>query len=180
MHIRAGDFVTHQANDTFFTTVLRNVRTITEGYRVEIYLIGGIAGSNCAPAEYVSAVQAAIAAAWAGVSERVHLLVPTLPATDALRYMIQSDLLVGSGSSLPHVAAMLSGKTLFLNHEPKHDFVGVELMGDHVDIYKSGELIDSPRRVRIEFQRRMETRRPWDPCQALVKMGSTTAVRKRL
>lgn len=166
MHIRAGDYVTHKANDEFFVTVLRNVRNITEGYRVELYVIGGVAGSNRAPYEFVRAVKAAAAAAWAdvGARERPKVFVPKLPATDALRYMIQSDVLIGSGSSLPAVAALLSGKTLFLNHVPKDGFVGVELMGDHVDLDKTGHLLDSARRVRNEFRQRMEVQRPWDPC----------------
>lgn len=69
--------------------------------------------------EYVRAVEAAATAAWAGVRARGRFVVhvPALPesATDALRSTIQSDLLVGSGSSLPSVAALLSGKALFLN-----------------------------------------------------------------
>lgn len=168
MHIRAGGYVAHAPKDTFFPTVLRAVRQITQGYRVRLSVIGGVRGSNRAPDEFVAAVRAASTAAWAaaGARERVEVVAPTLSTPDALRAMAQSDLLIGSGSSLPQVAALVSAKPLFLHHVPKHGFTGIEIMGDHVDLDKSGKLLDSLRRVKVEFRRRMEAQRPWDPCRA--------------
>lgn len=168
MHVRIGDTVLHGVNDTFYSTVLKGVRTITQGHRVELYVIGGARGGRQPPDEYVRAVRAAAAAAWVNVTagEGVEVLAPALAVPDALRYMMQCDLLVGSGSSLPQVAALLSGKPLFLHHIPKHGFTSVELMADDADLDRTGKLLDSPRRLRVEFQRRVAARRPWDPCQA--------------
>lgn len=165
-HLRFGDFVAHDHHDSnYVIKTLTYLRALTGGHYVLIVLVGGGNGTTAHSLhQFAQAVTSAAHSMKGGSTFSV--LVPSLDFDDSMRVMMQADMLIGSGSSLPQVAALLSEMPLFFNHEAKHGFhFGAELLGSHVDVDRSGMVIDSLRRVRVELFRRRHLSLPWDPCR---------------
>ena len=70
---------------------------------------------------------------------------------------MHSDMLIGSGSSLPLVAALFSNKTLYVNSQsrkPGHE--GWGFLGDYVDGITadySGRVYEHPSEIRAKIRR---------------------------
>ena len=110
-HIRVGDIEPHPAGDSFYAHVYESLsRALTEHVEVNVFFIGEWSIlSKHKKAEYEA------------------FLIKTVPSArfldleikDALLHMMHSDILVGSGSTLPMIAALFSDRTLYVNVKPK-------------------------------------------------------------
>lgn len=177
-HLRFGDVAPHKPGDEFFQRVVAALGEITRGYikRVRILLVGGGKGLLNVPAEYVESLRNTINVAKvddagrdASPIFRVHRFHSDAFERQFLA-MMQADVLIGSGSSVPQVAALLSGGPLFFNHAPKHWYgVGLEATADTVDMDEKGQALDSLRRVRLMLYERVAERRKGEvfasPCR---------------
>jgi hypothetical protein len=160
-HIRYGDFTTHRPSDPFYVRTLSTLRHITEGYQTTIVLVGGGDGnhaSHAVPLLYMNSLSAAVATAWVGL-KAPHIFSPPLTFYDSFVVMAQADILIGSGSSLPTIAALVSSRPLYLAHVPKHGFNhGMEMLADSADMEKNGTVLESVRRLRVRLHARLVVR----------------------
>lgn len=164
-HVRVGDVVLHAPGDPFYARVLVTLRQITRRYKLHVVLVGKGAGGgsddgkHSVPQAYVDYVSRSIASVWAGTHLgdcAPTLAAPKLSLRDAFVAMMQADVLIGSGSSLPAVAALVSGEPLFLNHVAKTGYkYGLEMLADSVDLESNGTVVDSLRRLKVAVHKRM-------------------------
>lgn len=167
-HIRVGDVAKHGPDDPFYERVLDTIKYVTHGFRIRIVLVGGGAKKDAAantttsvPIEYVKQISSIVNALWASTSA-ARVQAPAYTFRESFVAMMQADALIGSGSSLPQIAALLSGTPLFFNHESKHGFnYGAELLPENIDLATNGTVLDSLRRIKIDvFARINEGRKP--------------------
>lgn len=166
IHVRFGDIITHPHNDPFFKAILSTVRYIADGFNPVITLVGGGSADPdmISMNRYHAAVKGVVREIW-DANTASNVFVIREPLEISLAVMMQADILIGSGSSLPQIAGLFSDKPLFLNHESKHGFnFGGEVLSSHVDVAPNGTILDSVRRVRIDFLRRVARRPKWDRC----------------
>lgn len=169
-HIRVGDVVTHDHTDQFYMRVLQTIKSITRGFRIRVILVGGGAAKDSAanttasvPITYVKYISTIVGEIWAG-SAAARVQAPAYTFLESFLAMMQADILVGSGSSLPQIAALLSSTPIFFSHVSKHGFhFGAELLADSVDMESNGTILDSGRRIRVEMFARMNNAR--GPCR---------------
>lgn len=166
-HIRLGDITLHSPDDEFYRSVLQQLRIITRSYKVTILLVGkgsvGGDGTSMVGSSYVDRIRENAANTWSdcGPSEAIEVLAPRYNFRDAFLAMMQADILVGSGSSLPAVASLVSGIPLFFNHVAKHGYnFGAEMTTDSVDMEANGTLRESLRRLTTEVNARLHPKRP--------------------
>jgi hypothetical protein len=166
-HVRLGDFTPHQPEDMFYQSVLKELKEITQGYKLFVLLVGKgrmhADGTSEVSPDYVEKIQTRASEVWKNgkQEEAVEILAPRYNFSDAFIAMMQADVLVGSGSSLPAVASLVSGVPLFFNHVPKHGYnVGFEMTADSVDMEANGTVLESRRRLRTEIYARMHPKIP--------------------
>jgi hypothetical protein len=165
-HIRLGDFEPHKVGDMFYERVLRALKHMGVGYNMRIVLIGSEAG---VPRHYMDFMTKITADVWSEDNDRPQLLSPAYGFSDSMRAMMQADILIGSGSSFPAIAALVSDVPLFFNHVMKHGFnYGAEMTADNVDLEFNGTLLDSARRLKILLHARMH-RVDKGPCHLVVR-----------
>lgn len=106
-HIRVGDIEPHPVGDSFYACVYESLsRVLTEHVNVNVFFIGDWSIlSKHKKAEYEAFLTKIVPIS--------HFL--DLEIKDALIHMMHSDILVGSGSSLPMIAALFSDRTLYVN-----------------------------------------------------------------
>lgn len=164
-HIRLGDVAPHALEDPFYGRVIYAVKEVTRGYDVRILLVGGGSGRSVSQ-DHVDALR--------NVS-RTHGLQGSVEVFWSKDFgaqflaMMQSDMLIGSGSSVPQIASLLSGRPIFFNHEPKHGYgFGMEATWDTVDMAANGTVLDSIRRIRLMLFAKMGSLRDSDsdPCRS--------------
>jgi hypothetical protein len=164
-HLRFGDVSPRKADDAaFFRNVVHALmEVLPRGVinLVRIVLVGGGGrGNQGVPIEYVQTLRGVVAESNVSrhtkrVSVRVERF-NTSSFHEEFLAMMQADILIGSGSSVPQVAALLSGRPLFFNHVPKHGYgYGQEAMVDSVDMDGQGRVLDSLRRVRLAMLDKM-------------------------
>lgn len=162
-HVRVGDVILHQPDDPFYANVLNALRLITKGYKMLLLLVGkGNEYTNrthSVTLDYVKSISTATDLAWTGSGSRVpDVIAPAFTFSDAFVAMMQADVLIGSGSSLPIAAALASGETLFFSPDPKHGYnYGAEMMVESVDVAQNGSVLDSLRRLKVVVHERMRT-----------------------
>lgn len=178
-HLRLGDVAPHTPGDEFFKRVVAALREITRGYyaTVQIHLVGGGSGVRGIPVGYMQALGRIVDANDGDpygkrnpVFEIHHALATSSFETQFLA-MMQADVLIGSGSSIPQVASMLSGRPLFFDHVPKHGYgVGIEATSDAVDMDEEGRVLDGLRHVRMRLFDKMASSAAVDrsPCRKQV------------
>jgi hypothetical protein len=161
-HIRYGDHTAHAPGDPFYPRVMAVLKQITEGYKPHVLLVGGGDGnrsSHSVPQAYVDHLSAVAASTWADANTTELAPVVSSPAMtfhDSFVAMAHADILIGSGSSLPAIAALVSAKPLYFAHVPKHGFNhGMEMLADGVDLEANGTVVASVRRLRVEMQARV-------------------------
>jgi hypothetical protein len=156
-HLRFGDVAPHKPGDAFFDSVVRALKKITPAgliKRVRIVLVGGGKGISRVPDDYVESLRRVVAAVVVGADrDGTHFSVEHFRNSsfeEQFVAMMQADVLVGSGSSVPQVAALLSpGKPIFFNHVAKHGYgYGQEVAADSVDMDGQGKVLESLRRVK--------------------------------
>jgi hypothetical protein len=171
-HIRLGDVVPHKIGDAFYERVVDALGVVLKGYEFTMYVVGGGSGGRVSD-EHVSSLYNMTKAR--GLVGNVAKFWSDDLTTQFLA-MMQADVLIGSGSSLPQVAALLSGIPLFFNHEPKHGYWhGMEATWDTIDMRADGQVLDSLRRIRIMLFDRLEQRRGdyygYNPCRRGQRVG---------
>lgn len=159
-HVRQGDRILHAPNDPMFAELMGALRGITEGCKLLVLLVGkgksNADGTHSVTQEYVSSVSKLAETTWMGSDHHPHVTGPSFLIEDTFLAMMQADLLIGSGSSLPAIAALVSSEPLYFNHVPKNGFhYGAELTADSVDVEANGTVLDSHRRVRVALHERM-------------------------
>lgn len=162
-HVRVGDIVLHQPSDPFYERVLGVLKEITAGYKLHLLLIGKGEQSNDSTFrvahDYTRSVSTLVAQLWNGSQAIPTVGSPKLSFPDAFTAMMQADVLIGSGSSLPAIASLVSGEPLFFNHVMKHGYMhGSEMLEDSVDMHSDGTVLDSHRRLKIALHKRMRIR----------------------
>jgi len=173
LHVRAGDFEPHLPHDIFYNTILKALRQIAAGYKVQILLVGkgpmDSNGRSSVPDTYLHAIMAKVSEIW-NESATHDLMIPQVTAPsytfrESLLSMMQADILIGSGSSLPVVASLVSGMPLFFNHVAKHGYnFGMEMVGGDVDMESDGQVLESYRRLQVELYARLHPNKP-TPCR---------------
>lgn len=172
-HLRFGDVAPRKPGDVFFANVVQALEQIIPiGLikQVHIVLVGGGGGkaTGGVPQAYVDSLTAGIIVNNNNTNNNNNNNHGSDDNSPLLRFhverfhntsfeeqflaMMQADVLVGSGSSVPQVAALLSGKPVFFNHVPKHGYgYGQEAMADAVDMDENGRVLDSLRRVKVRL-----------------------------
>jgi hypothetical protein len=173
LHVRAGDFEPHLPHDIFYKTILQALRQIATGYKVQILLVGKgpmeSNGRSSVPDTYLHSIMAKVSEIW-NESATHDLMIPQVTApsytfSESLLSMMQADILIGSGSSLPVVASLVSGIPLFFNHVAKHGYnFGMEMVGGDVDMESDGQVLESYRRLQVELYARLHPNKP-TPCR---------------
>jgi hypothetical protein len=161
-HVRLGDRILHTSTDPMFERLMSALKEITEGYKILVLLVGkGTTsgdGTYSVTQEYVESVSKLAETIWAESDTPPIVTGPTLTIEDTFLAMMQADLLIGSGSHLPAIAALVSAEPLYFNHVPKSGYLyGAELMADSVDLDSNGTILDSHRRVRVALHDRMHS-----------------------
>lgn len=110
-HIRLGDEFLHRPGDVFYANVLSGFRDFFHDFYHVQHTFVGAWNTLSAPElkEYESFLSSQI--------PRCKFL--SLTAEDSLLHMMHADLLIGSGSSMPSVAALFSNKVVYVNSEPR-------------------------------------------------------------
>jgi hypothetical protein len=167
LHVRVGDYEPHPPNDLFYTKLFENLRRIAAGYKINILLVGkgqvDMDGSFSVASNYLDILRTKVSDVWKEYAPEYipKVYSPRYTLTESFLSMMQADILVGSGSSLPAVASLVSGVPLFFNHVPKHGYnVGMEMVGSDVDLEFNGEVLDSHRRLRVELHARLNPHQP--------------------
>lgn len=173
LHVRAGDFEPHLPHDIFYNTILKALRQIATGYKIQILLVGkgpiDSNGRSRVPDTYLHTITAKVLEVW-NESSTNDLMIPQVRApsytfSESLLSMMQADILIGSGSSLPVVASLVSGIPLFFNHVAKHGYnFGMEMVGGDVDMESDGQILESYRRLEVELYARLHPKKP-TPCR---------------
>jgi hypothetical protein len=158
-HLRLGDFVLHQPNDVFFENVVKFLITLLEGFYVRILILGGGGKVSTIPSDYMNRITSLVSKYWFNMTVP-QIETPQLTFTEALCAMMEADILIGNGSSLP----LFSERPLFLNHIPKHNFnFGAEYLSDSVLMDSTGYIYANLWRLKGELRRRMS--KPVAPCR---------------
>ena len=138
-HVRVGDRAPHSPDDEFFKNLFQTLYLYTKstGKDCQHHLIGewGKAGR--------------------GVKERYRVLfqeflhgqrlrILDLDVKNSLLYMLHSDLLIGSGSSLSDIVPLFSHKPLYVNVQPKHGWNFLAEIQDNALIANSSGFIVTP------------------------------------
>jgi hypothetical protein len=162
-HIRLGDMTLHHPSDNFYQLFLTELKQVIVDYKSRLFLVGKRGTDNTGVfSEYVDMIRKSVGRIWNDTSPQCvpDVIAPVYSFTDAFLAMMQADLLVGSGSSLPAVASLVSEIPLFFNHVPKHGYNhGAEMTADSVDMESNGEVLESHRRLRVDLHRRMHASR---------------------
>jgi hypothetical protein len=167
-HIRLGDLILHRSTDAYFENTLVSLMFIAKiSPYWTIFLVGG-GGKSTKSSLIQYRLDILSIASRLRKSHKISIKVeiPSWSLDDTFSALLQAHIVVGSGSSLVHAASLFSNFPLFLNHEPKHGFnFGSEIVSDSVDMDRNGSILDSLRRVRIQFQNKILLRHP--PCKTL-------------
>jgi len=111
-HVRLGDIEPHPPDDVFYSNMCQSLRPFLTSFAdVRILFLSkwDVASSD---------VQNAYMTKLKCLNYNYEFISPGVE--DALLYMLHSDLIIGSGSSLPLVAATFSDKAIYVNVQPKH------------------------------------------------------------
>jgi hypothetical protein len=142
-HIRVGDVQPVSATSSFFSNIHSTLSSYLNGLPIRHFVLAGGwndvgPGLSAAPPDYQRSL-----------TYLLHNV--TFPLSDtfiALQYMMQSDILVSSASSLPSVAGLFSSHTLILNHPPKHGFThGQEYLSSGVWMTENGNILASRQEI---------------------------------
>jgi hypothetical protein len=168
-HLRFGDVSPRKPGDVFFANVVQALKQIIPiGLIKQVHIVlvgGGGKATSGVPQAYVDSLRDIIVNNNENASDTsLRFQVERFHKTsfeEQFLAMMQADVLVGSGSSVPQVATLLSGKPVFFNHVPKHGYgYGQEAMADAVDMDEQGRVLDSLRRVKVMlFNKLMMTAR---------------------
>ena len=112
-HVRVGDFEPRPPEDLFYENIYKSLKDLLEDFiNVRVIFIAdwGVI-SDARQSDYRSALNGTL-------PFRVEF--PSLNVEESLMYMMHADLLIGSGSSFPLVAALFSEGVLYVNVRPKH------------------------------------------------------------
>lgn len=134
-HVRLGDLELHKPGDAFYTNIYESVKHI-------FALMMDVRHVFIAEWSLISAdlrgEYERILGDLAGASEFLELDVRT-----SMLHMMHANLLVGSGSSLPIMAAVFSRKTLYCNVKPKIGFNYLnEYVSDGLNFDESYKVVD--------------------------------------
>jgi hypothetical protein len=160
-HVRVGDIVPHEPTDPFYERALDVLKEITQGYKLYLLLIGKGKRNNdnahSVRQDYLDSVSTSVDRLWKGSTNHLpKVAAPNLSFHDAFLAMMQADVLIGSGSSLPAIANLVSGEPLFFNHVMNNGCMyGSEMLEDSVDMESNGAVIDSHRRLKVAIHERM-------------------------
>lgn len=164
-HVRLGDITLHSPDDISYKTILHHLRYIAAGYKVRILLVGkgdtSGDGTSRVSSDYISALSEQARDVW-NVSDVKYLpsiIAPAYTFEEAFLAMMQADVLIGSGSSMPAIASLVSGVPLYFSHVPKHGYnFGAEMTVDAVDMESNGTILESHRRLRVAVYRKLNPR----------------------
>ena len=110
-HVRLGDIELHPVGDMFYKNLYNSLLPVLANYAdIEIRFIGEW---SLLPKDARDKYEAFLFGI-VGAADFVDLHLKT-----ALLYMLHSDLLIGSGSTLPMIAALFSTRVLYINVKPK-------------------------------------------------------------
>ena len=148
-HIRVGDIQLHPPGDKFYETILSEVQVVLADFsEIKHTFIGAWHQLNATELHSYKSFFASIIPLGTFIE---------CSTQDSLLYMMHSDMLIGSGSSLPLVAALFSNKTLYVNSQsrkPGHE--GWGFLGDYIDGITadySGNLYEHPSEIRSKIKR---------------------------
>jgi hypothetical protein len=172
-HLRFGDVSPRKPGDAFFVNVVQALKQVVATGQmikhVRVVLVGGGKETSGVPQVYVDSLRGVVV----GEDNHDDALLPRFSVErfrdesfeEQFLAMMQADVLIGSGSSVPQVAAMLSGKPLFFDHVAKHGYgYGQEAMAEAVDMDGEGKVLDSLRRVRLMLFEKMRSKET-SPCR---------------
>ena len=147
-HIRLGDVLLHRVGDKFYQNIYSGLEEFLDDFnKVEHVFVG----------------------AWNMISQDerkdyetfISRIVPNsifadLSTEATFLYMMHADLLIGSGSSMPSVAALFSNKVVYINSEPtKPGHTGWGFLGEYfpdgLTADSSGNLLHHVSEIRARF-----------------------------
>lgn len=134
-HLRVGDFRIHANDAAFFQTVWTFISEALRPLPLHNYFVGE--------------QKDAIANFFPFLSSFPNTTVLALPVLSSMRTFQAADILIGSGSSFPQVAALATSSFLFLNHLPKHPYGGLEHMSDAPFMWPNGTIMATQDELRV-------------------------------
>lgn len=144
-HVRAGDIVLHARDKKFFSEVWNTLSLALAQLPVHNYFC----------VENMTAAHQTFPFLWAFPNASV--VSPSV--IEAMMLFHGTDVLIGSGSSFPQIAALSSEQMLFLNHEPKHQYHGLEYMSDTPYLHRNGTITLAPQELRKQILEKACARR---------------------
>lgn len=119
-HVRIGDIEPHPAGDIFYSNMCESLKVFLASF-VEVRLFFLSKWTTESEELYTTTLPDAC------LRYEFKFISPAIE--DTLLYMMHSDLLIGSGSSLPVAAAVFSDRSLYVNVQPKH---GWNFLDDYI------------------------------------------------
>lgn len=144
-HLRVGDVALHGNDEKFFKNVWAFISKALSPLPMRNYFVGE---SRPAIDNYFPFLATFPAAS-------VH----ALGVVPSMTMMQDADVLVGSGSSFPQVVGLTSTDTVFLNHEPKHDYKGMEHLSDAPFLWRNGTVSATAEEFRAQVLQKACRRR---------------------
>lgn len=148
-HIRVGDVELHPAGDIFYKNLFDDLFSALHTTKVVLYFIAEWrvlkAEERQAYEDYLNNL----------IFGRWRTIFISLSIHETLAYMMHADVLIGSGSSLPAVAALFSDSTVYVNVMPKHGWNAQFEFIDGLVAGQDGHLLNHA----FEIQKMLCTRR---------------------
>ena len=138
-HIRTGDIRLNR-NISYFETIFGQLHSATKNIPTRIYFIGENVDS-----EFPFLTSMCNTSVFSS-----NCNFPKLDAEEAFHHLLDSDVLITSGSSFAYLAAMLH-KRLVINAFPKGGISGVYEVFDHGQINKEGVIV-KPEHIQLRHQ----------------------------
>tara|TARA_Y100001954_G_C15799953_1_gene599536 strand:- start:1340 stop:2578 length:1239 start_codon:yes stop_codon:yes gene_type:complete len=153
-HVRVGDIELHPIGDSFYANILAGLQPLLEDfYVVKFHFIGEwekvTGGVKLNYSEYFEKL-----------IPKYEIELVDLGAEQTMLYMMHADVLIGSGSSLPLVAALFSTKALYVNVQPKHGWnYFAEFIPDGISVTQKGIITTHLHTVRKSLATRSNVHR---------------------
>jgi hypothetical protein len=113
-HIRVGDREPHPVGDPFYRNLFRDLNAVLQANKTRVHFIAEWSILSTEKRhDYQKFLEEVMGHTW-------KMRFASLSLLETLAHMMHANLLIGSGSSLPTVAALFSDKPLYVNTAPKH------------------------------------------------------------
>ena len=150
-HIRVGDIEPHPPTDIFYENLFYSLQPFLSSFKHVIFYF--ISEWGQLPAEKAASYRTRLSRLSHNSKFISKFISPGIE--DAMLFLMHSDLIIGSGSSLPLIAATFSDKTVYVNAQPKHgwNFLA-DFLADGLIVRDDGIIVNHLLEIRKKWMNR--------------------------